>query len=96
MRYECDQCNYKATQQYNLTTHKQSKHEVLRYECDECDHKATTPSNLVTHKQSIDEGVRYECHECDYKANQQDKLDNLDISQQDNLDIHKIIMHGVR
>ena len=64
VRYECDECDYKAITRGYLTTHKQSIHEGLRYECDECDNKFITRISLARHKQSIHEGVRYECNEC--------------------------------
>ena len=51
VRYECDKCDYKATQMGNLKTHKESEHKCVRYECDKCDYKATQLSNRETNKE---------------------------------------------
>ena len=53
MRYDCDQCDYKATRPYHLRTHQNSFHEgVKRYSCDQCDYAATKQAYLRTHQQS--------------------------------------------
>ena len=67
-KYPCDQCQYKATQQGTLKTHKLSVHKGVKYQCDQCEYKATQTTHLMTHKKSIHEGVKYQCDECDYKA----------------------------
>ncbi len=45
VRYECDQCEYKATDKDNPRKHKKFKHEGVscecRYECDKCERKFT-------------------------------------------------------
>ena len=65
MVYPCNQCNYKATQQSNLKTHKQSKHEGVKYSCDECEYQEGFQSALKTHK---NEGAKCSCGECEYHA----------------------------
>lgn len=49
-KYPCDQCEYKATRQWNLKKHKLSVHEGVKYGCDECDYKATDQSQVKKHK----------------------------------------------
>ena len=67
-KYGCDQCNKFYSNQGNLYTHKQSKHEGMRYCCDQCDYKATRQDSLTIHKLSKHEGVQYECDQCDFKS----------------------------
>ena len=55
----CDQCDYQATQQSNLTRHIQTKHEGIKYACDQCDFLATQQVHLRTHlkkKHQVDNG----------------------------------------
>ena len=47
VKYDCNQCEYKATQKNNLKTHKISVHECKKYSCNQCDYKA---SQKVTYK----------------------------------------------
>ena len=47
VKYACDQCEYQATSQVNLTKHIQSKHEGIRYACDQCDQQFTQNSCLT-------------------------------------------------
>ena len=49
VKYACNQCDYQATYQDNLTTHIQSVHEGVKYTCDRCDYQANQKSNLTTH-----------------------------------------------
>ena len=74
VRYSYNQCDYKATQQSNLTKHRQSKHEGVRYNCDQCDSTFTQQYKVTIHKQSKHEGVRYNCDQCDSTFTQQYKV----------------------
>ena len=49
VKYTCDQCDYQATQQSNLTVHIQSKHEGIKYVCDQCDQQFTQKNTLRIH-----------------------------------------------
>ena len=40
MKYDCNQCDYKAAQQGSLTHHIQSVHEGVKYNCYQCDYRA--------------------------------------------------------
>ena len=71
IKYVCNQCDKLFTQQSNLTTHIQSKHEGVKYACNQCDYKATTQGSLKIHVQAIHEGVKYACSQCDYQAKRQ-------------------------
>jgi predicted RNA-binding Zn-ribbon protein involved in translation (DUF1610 family) len=57
IRYDCDQCDYRANTKSVLTIHQQSKHEGIRYDCDQCDYRATQQSHLTRHRQSQHEVV---------------------------------------
>ena len=49
VKYPCNQCDQKFTQQSSLQTHIQSKHEGIKYPCNQCDYQATTRGHLQTH-----------------------------------------------
>ena len=53
IRYECNQCDYTASQQSNLKVHKQSIHEGIRHECSQCNYLATTKGHLRSHQKRI-------------------------------------------
>ena len=46
VKYQCDQCAYKASQQGHLKTHKMSVHEGVKYNSNQCDSKLTSQANL--------------------------------------------------
>ena len=52
-------CTYQATQQGDLTKHKQFKHEGLKYDCDLCTYRVTKQGDITKHKQSKHEGEMY-------------------------------------
>merc|ERR1719319_352586 len=69
--YNCELCDYKATQKGNLKRHVQSVHDVVKsvhkgaeHNCELCDYKATQKSDLKRHN----------CELCDYKATQKSDL----------------------
>ena len=74
IRYQCEQCDYFATNVSNLKRHEKSKHKEIRYSCDQCDYSATDKSNLKQHKKSKHQGVRYPCDQCEYAATQYNDL----------------------
>ena len=69
VRYDCNQCDYRATQQSNLNSHMKSIHEGIRYECNQCNNRATqTHHNFhmrLVHKEM------YDCDQCGYRASSQ-------------------------
>ena len=69
MKYECNQCDHRASRKGDLTTHIQSVHEGVKYDCNQCDYKAAQQGSLTHHIQSVHEGVKYDCYQCDYRAN---------------------------
>ena len=48
-KFECEQCEYKATKKGHLRVHTLSKHEGIKFDCDQCDYKVATKSNLRVH-----------------------------------------------
>ena len=58
------QCEYKATQKFNLRMHVQLKHEGFVYSCDQCDYKASYKHAFRIHKQSIHEDIKFDCEQC--------------------------------
>ena len=50
MRYPCNQCEYKATQQGHLNTHIQSKHDGVKYPCNQCEYQFSYNSDLKKHQ----------------------------------------------
>ena len=53
VKYSCNQCDYKASHQGNLKTHKMPVHEGVKFSCNHCDYKTSKQGNLKTHKMSI-------------------------------------------
>ena len=46
IKYQCDHCDYKATQKGSLKKHKMSVHEGIKYQCDQCEYKAAQKGDL--------------------------------------------------
>ena len=67
-KYDCLQCDYKATTTSHLKTHVQAKHEGMKFPCSYCNFKATQASNLKTHIKSKHLGIKFPCTQCDYKG----------------------------
>ena len=57
IKYPCNQCDYVATQQSNLKTHKKYKHMGIRYPCEQCDYAATQQGSLKRHMKRKHEGL---------------------------------------
>ena len=49
-KFQCDQCEYKATKTSHLQSHKNSKHEGIEYECEQCPKTYLDISNLRRHQ----------------------------------------------
>ena len=49
VKYECNKCEYKATQRSHLTQHVRSIHDQFKYDCKNCEYKATFVGSLRTH-----------------------------------------------
>ena len=62
--YNCDQCNYKATQHTNMILHKQSKHEDVEYLWGQCGFKGIGDASLGKHTVSYHRGKKYFCDHC--------------------------------
>ena len=50
--YKCNQCEFEATQKWNLITHKNPFMNV-RYGCNQCEYKATEKRHLNSHRMAI-------------------------------------------
>ena len=44
LKYACNQCDYQATLQGNLTKHIQFVHEGVKYVCNQCDYQGSKDS----------------------------------------------------
>ena len=49
IKYECNECDFKATLKKGLKIHTESIHKGLRYNCNECGFKATKKQSLKRH-----------------------------------------------
>ena len=49
VKYDCNLCDYKATQLGNLRTHVQSKHEGIKIPCNICDQQLNSKASLNMH-----------------------------------------------
>ena len=67
-KYQCEECNYKATRLFNLRQHIEGIHDGVKYPCKHCNYTATRVSHLQRHIKSIHDGVKYPCKQCNYKA----------------------------
>jgi len=83
--YDCDVCDYQATQQSSLKRHKLAKHEGVRYNCNLCQYTASQMSILKQHKMTEHEGVRYVCDQCDYQATQTSSLKRHKLTQHEGM-----------
>ena len=61
VKYSCNHCEYQATTQGSLKSHKQAIHKGVRYSCIKCEYQATQQGNIKRHKQIVHEGVVYSC-----------------------------------
>ena len=71
IQYFCSECDFKTSQQGNLTFHKRAKHEGIRFKCDYCGHLSTQKGSLDRHinaKHSGEERQIYSCDQCDFKV----------------------------
>ena len=68
-KFECEQCEYKATKKGHLRVHTLSKHGGI-FDCDQCECKATIKNHLRVHTLSKRKGIRFDCDQCEYKARQ--------------------------
>ena len=53
VKFQCGQCEYKATWKHHLLRHIKSIHEGVKFLCDQCDFKATQKGHLLAHIKSI-------------------------------------------
>ena len=51
-RYQCDQCDYKASTQEDLRQHTKTIHEKYSYKCDQCDYRAQQKEDITKHTKS--------------------------------------------
>ena len=72
-KFECEQCEYKATKKGHLRVHTLSKHGGI-FDCDQCECKATIKNHLRVHTLSKRKGIRFDCDQCEYKARQKSQL----------------------
>ena len=72
--FECDQCEYKASQKGNLKMHIQFKHEGLAFSCDQCNYTSKLKGAIKRHKlknihiQSQQPSKEYKCNQCDFSS----------------------------
>ena len=61
LKYQCRQCDYKATQLDNLRTHEKSKHDGVRFNCKQCDQEFTLSGNLRKHLKRVHLKLNVKC-----------------------------------
>ena len=52
IKYECRQCDYKATQVINLKRHQEAVHDGIKYDCQQCQQKFSQKGHLSVHMKS--------------------------------------------
>jgi len=50
VKYNCEQCEYKATTKSTLLRHVRSVHEGVKFNCEQCEYKTTWKTELQQHK----------------------------------------------
>ena len=95
IRFECDQCDYKAPVRQAITLHKMSMHEGKFLKCDQCDKQFQIRNGkrrLATHKRFNHENKRFECDQCDKKFAYKG---SLKLHFKESLNCHKNSNHSV-
>ena len=64
VKYNCEQCDYKANQKGNLQQHVKSVHKGVKYSCERCYYEATKKVFLQRHVASNHERVIQSCDLC--------------------------------
>jgi len=86
--FDCDQCDYKARQNFELVHHIKLKHECsLRYQCEPCGRDFSEQSGLDSHTKRIHEGIKTirpkrSCEQCG-------KLFNIDLLRDHIAEVHE-------
>lgn len=62
---QCDECEYRAKYESELTIHKRIHSGEKPYSCDQCDHRCSHKSNLTKHKRSVHSEIQPEAFVCD-------------------------------
>lgn len=63
IKYDCEQCDFRATEKGSLAWHVANVHERTKYDCKQCDFKTSKKSSFVNHVANIHQRIKY-----DYKA----------------------------
>ena len=63
-RFNCNTCNYSATQKDLLSIHMKSTHLQQKYPCEICDYQATKSCHLTRHVQNVHSKEDVSCREC--------------------------------
>jgi uncharacterized Zn-finger protein len=79
VKFDCLECDYKATEKSHLTRHINSIHRGIRkFKCELCESSFTASSSLATHLQSVHNKIRFVCtfQGCDKSYSRQGYLNN--------------------
>jgi hypothetical protein len=75
IKYNCEQCDFKASRKDTLKKHYISVHiSSNQYPCNKCDYEATRRDNLAIHLMSKHPNLIYPYQQCNYKAKTKDNL----------------------
>ena len=61
IKFNCDKCDYNATDKTIVQRHVKSLHEEIRHDCDKCFFRATGKTNLQRHFESLHEEIHHDC-----------------------------------
>lgn len=68
IKFQCDQCEYKAPFKSHLRIHKESVHYGIKHKCSICYKQFSARSTLVTHIKVAHEGKKHHCRHCHHRA----------------------------
>merc|ERR1712189_53429 len=74
IKYECQNCDYKAKSETDLFAHVKSIHHPKILKCQNCDYQTTIKVNFDAHVKSIHDGKILHCQHCDYEATEPSSL----------------------
>ena len=59
-KFQCPQCEYKATEKGHLQRHIKSIHEGQKFPCPQCEYKAAEKGRLRKHIKAVHEGKKFQ------------------------------------
>ena len=93
-KFQCPQCEHKATKKGHLQTHLKSVHEGQKFECTQCKYKATNKTLIQKHEKSAHVKVRSEVKlKTEYLSDNDEEYFEADVKSECDFDRSKKLKH---